>query len=314
MRDESDTKIPVLDCHAHFLDAQLHTYPIFQQRSAGFEALVGDYSSLPRRYLPEQYFRDAEGLNVVGTVCAEFISTDPLREAQWLDGLCSAQAYAQGVIAVADFLDADVESVLSSYRPLRYIKVVRQHLAWHPDNPALRFAARPDVMRDKLWREGLALLRKHDLHCEIEVFAPQLSDFTDAASSYPDIQFVLPLMGWPIDLSEVGHRDWKASMKTLSRCENVAVKIFGMECIFGLRWTLEQVRPWILDALDLFSPDRCMFASHMPIARLACSFDHLFSAYFEVVAGFSALEKRKVFHDTAARIYGLASASPSWNS
>jgi predicted TIM-barrel fold metal-dependent hydrolase len=313
MRGESDTNISILDCHAHFLDAQLHTYPIFQQRSAGFESLVGDYSGFPRRYLPAQYLKDIDGLNVAGIVCAEFISTDPLREAQWLDGLCTADARVQGVIAVADFLDPDVESVLRSYRRLQHVKVVRQHLAWHPDNPALRFAARPDVLRDKFWRKNLALVRKHDLHCEIEIFAPQLSDFTDVASAYPDIQFILPLMGWPIDLSEAGHRDWKADMKTLSRCENVAVKIFGLECIFGLRWTLEQVRPWILDTLELFGPDRCMFASHMPIALLACSFRHLYSAYFEVVAGFSAPERRKIFHDTAARIYELASPSPLWN-
>jgi hypothetical protein len=34
--------IAIVDCHAHFLDAHLHTYPIFQQRSSGFEALVGE--------------------------------------------------------------------------------------------------------------------------------------------------------------------------------------------------------------------------------------------------------------------------------
>jgi hypothetical protein len=43
-----------------------------------------------------------------------------------------------------------------------------------------------------------------------------------------------------------------------------------------------------------------MFASHMPIAELACSFHHLYSGYFEVVAGFSAPERlgspRAAFH------------------
>ena len=32
-------------CHAHFLDADLFMYPIFQRRSPGFEALVGDYGA-----------------------------------------------------------------------------------------------------------------------------------------------------------------------------------------------------------------------------------------------------------------------------
>ena len=51
------------------------------QCSLGFEALVGDYSRLPRVYLAEDYARDAEGLNVVQTVWAEFICDDPAGEA-----------------------------------------------------------------------------------------------------------------------------------------------------------------------------------------------------------------------------------------
>jgi predicted TIM-barrel fold metal-dependent hydrolase len=71
--------IAIVDCHAHFLDVQLHTYPIFQQRSPGFEALVGDYSSLPRRYLPEHYLKDANDFNVIKAIWAEFMSADPIR-------------------------------------------------------------------------------------------------------------------------------------------------------------------------------------------------------------------------------------------
>jgi hypothetical protein len=40
--------IAIVDCHALFLDAQPHPYPILWQPSPGFEALVGEYSSLHR--------------------------------------------------------------------------------------------------------------------------------------------------------------------------------------------------------------------------------------------------------------------------
>jgi predicted TIM-barrel fold metal-dependent hydrolase len=161
-------------------------------------------------------------------------------------------------------------------------------------------------LADKAWQAGLAGLRNHDLLCEIEIFSSQLPDLKVVANSHPDIQFVLPLMGWPIDLSEAGYRDWKRDMKDLSGCENVAVKIFGLECIFGLRWTIDQVRPWILDTIELFKPERCMFASHMPIAKLARSFQDLYRGYLDVVSGFSLSEKRELFHDSATKIYRLA--------
>ena len=50
--------LPIIDCHQHFIDARRLRYPVFMQRSAGFEALVGDYEALPRVYLPEDYARD----------------------------------------------------------------------------------------------------------------------------------------------------------------------------------------------------------------------------------------------------------------
>ena len=163
------------------------------------------------------------------------------------------------------------------------------------------YAPRPDVLADKGWQERLGLLRNCHLCCEIEIFAPQLPDFTAVARSYPDIQFILPVMGWPIDLTEAGHRDWKRDLKTLGGCENVAVKIFGMECIFGLDWTVDQIRPWILDTIECFRPERCMFASHLPMVKLACSFQDLYRAYLAVVSEFSTSEKQKLFQGTWER-------------
>jgi predicted TIM-barrel fold metal-dependent hydrolase len=58
-----------------------------------------------------------------------------------------------------------------------------------------------------------------------------------AADSFPDLRFVLPLIGWPIDVTEQGFHTWRSNMAKLARCENVAVNIFGAECIFGLDWT-----------------------------------------------------------------------------
>jgi predicted TIM-barrel fold metal-dependent hydrolase len=85
--------IPIVDCHAHFLDSHLHTYPVFQQRSPGFEGLVGDYSTLPRRHLREHYLKDVSGFNVVKTVWAEFMSDDPIHEVWWAENLSNAEGY-----------------------------------------------------------------------------------------------------------------------------------------------------------------------------------------------------------------------------
>jgi predicted TIM-barrel fold metal-dependent hydrolase len=293
----------MIDCHVHFFDASRFRYPIFPERSAGFEALVGDYSALPRRYLPADYLADAAGLDIEGTVWAEFMSSTPLEELRWAHSLADASGQPRGTIICVDFRAPDFEQTIEAYCGLGRGRAVRQHVAWHPTNDLLRFAQAPDLMDDVAWRRGLASLRNHDLACEIEVFATQLADLTRVARNFPDLRFILPLMGWPIDLTEQGFHAWRSDMAGLARCENVAVKIFGAECIFGLNWTVPQIRPWVLAAIELFGPARCMFASHMPIAALSRPIQDVYGAYEEIVEGLTSSERRCLFHDTARSYY-----------
>jgi predicted TIM-barrel fold metal-dependent hydrolase len=298
-----DPAMSIVDCHVHFIDAGQFRYPIFPERSAGFEALVGDYRALPRRYLPADYLADAAGLHIDGTVCAEFMSSTPFEELRWTQSLADASGQPSGTIACVDFRDPDVEHTIEAYRSLGRVRAVRQPLAWHPTSDLLRFAQAPDLLDDVDWRRGLASLRIHDLACEIEIFATQLADLTRVARNFPDLRFILPMMGWPIDLTEQGFRAWRSDMAGLARCENVAVKIFGAECIFGLNWTVPQIRPWVLTTIELFGPTRCMFASLMPIAALSRPMQDVYRAYEEIVEGFTPSERRHLFHDTAKSNY-----------
>jgi len=300
-----DEALPILDCHQHFYDARHLRYPVFAQRSAGFEVLVGDYSALPRVYRPEDYGRDTAGLNVVKTIWAEFISDDPVGEVRWAGKLARATGRPNGMIGLVDFRSPDLERMLDTHVAAGPIRCVRQHLGWHPTDPRLRFAPGPDLLSDAAWRRGVASLRGRDLVCEIEVFGPQLFDLAAVAAACPDIQFVLPVMGWPLDLTNDGRSAWKRGIAAVAGRPNVALKIFGMECIFGIRWTVAQIRPWILDAIEAFGPRRCMFASHMPICRLSCTFRQLYDAYLEVIDGCSPAEKRQLMCDTAASVYAL---------
>ncbi|SAL09367.1 amidohydrolase [Caballeronia peredens] len=302
----NDETLVILDCHQHFYDAAHLRYPVFEQRSAGFEALVGDYAAMPRVYLPADYARDTQGFDVAATVWAEFISADSSGEVRWASAMLDGAAQPAGMIAVIDFSAPDVERTLDAYASIERIRCVRQHMAWHPSNASLRFASRPDLMTDAQWLRGIGSLNGRAFVCELEVFAPQLCDLAAVVRAHPAIQFVLPVMGWPLDLSNEGRAAWKRDLAALAACPNVALKIFGLECIFGIHWTLDEARPWMLDAIDCFGPARSMFASHMPIARLACSFQQLYDSYMQTIDAFSPAEKRMMLHDTAARIYRMA--------
>ena len=95
------------------------------QRSAGFEALVGDYSALPRVYLPEDYARDVNGLGVVKTVW-EFISDDPLGEVTWAQELAHTTGRPQGMIGLVDFSSPEIEHTVDLYASIEPVRAVRQ--------------------------------------------------------------------------------------------------------------------------------------------------------------------------------------------
>lgn len=92
----------------------------------------------------------------------------------------------------------------------------------------------PCLLSDHAWRRRIAALGWRGLVCELGVFSPQIWDLVAVAAAYPDIQFVLPVMGWPLDRTHDGNKSWRGALAALSACPNVAVTIFGMECIFGI--------------------------------------------------------------------------------
>jgi predicted TIM-barrel fold metal-dependent hydrolase len=111
-------------------------------------------------------------------------------------------------------------------------------------------------------------------------------------------------MGMPVESDRNGAEMWLAGMRALATCPNVAVKISGAGFIHR-PWTAESVRSYVLQAIDLFATERCMFASDFPTDKLFGSFDHTLSAYAELIADFSDGERRAMWGGNANRIYRL---------
>jgi predicted TIM-barrel fold metal-dependent hydrolase len=61
----------------------------------------------------------------------------------------------------------------------------------------------------------------------------------------------------------------------------------------------------VLETIDIFGVGRCMFASNFPVDKLFSDFDSLYSAFYSITRDFSPGEKRRLFHDNAARYYQL---------
>jgi predicted TIM-barrel fold metal-dependent hydrolase len=93
-------------------------------------------------------------------------------------------------------------------------------------------------------------------------------------------------------------------MRSLAAQPNVQVKISGLGMV-DWNWTEESIRPFVLDTIEIFGVERCMFASNFPVDKLYSSFGTLYRAFRSIVSDFSFGERRKLFSDNALATYRI---------
>ncbi|MFX4509011.1 amidohydrolase family protein, partial [Acinetobacter baumannii] len=71
----------------------------------------------------------------------------------------------------------------------------------------------------------------------------------------------------------------------------------------GQPWTVEDNKPVVRDAIDIFGTDRAMFASNFPVDGLVARFETIFDGFDRITADLSEAERAKLFRDNASRIY-----------
>jgi predicted TIM-barrel fold metal-dependent hydrolase len=108
----------------------------------------------------------------------------------------------------------------------------------------------------------------------------------------------------PVDRDAVGLQAWRVGMQALAQRPNVAVKISGL-AMLDWQWTTDSLRPFVQQTLEIFGPDRCLFASNFPVDRLFGAFARQYGAYQSLTATLSATERVKVFAANAERIYRI---------
>jgi predicted TIM-barrel fold metal-dependent hydrolase len=114
---------------------------------------------------------------------------------------------------------------------------------------------------------------------------------------------VLDHFGWPTDLGDAGRRIHFDRLAELAARPNLATRLDALGTIFGA-WNAAQVRPWLLETVALFGPDRCMLGSDLPIERLRSGFEPLYRIYDEIFAQPARRDRAMLLAGTAQRWYG----------
>ncbi len=302
--DSPADDFPIVDPHQHFWDLGRNYYPwLCDPKPVPFR--YGDYSSLRRNYLPPDYLRDAGALNIVKTVHEEALwdPSDPAGETRWLEQVAQEFGYPHGVIGAAPFARDDIERVLAAHARSRLTRGVR-NFPVAAARPSEARRGEPGSMDDPKWRRGYALLEKHGFSFDVQTPWWHLDALAELARDFPATQIVIVHTAMPADRSEEGLAGWRAALEVAAAQPNVAIKISGLGRP-GLPWTLTANGPIIRDTINIFGPERAMFASNFPVDGLAGSFPIIYGGFRAAVSNRVIEERRMLFHDNAVRIYRL---------
>ena len=147
-----------------------------------------------------------------------------------------------------DLAEEAVDEVLQAHlaaSPSR-MRGIRHGGAGDSDPAFARQGARPPdgLFRQSDFRAGFARLAPLGLSFDAWVYHPQLPDVIDLAQSFPGTSIVLNHVGGPLGIGgyatrrEAEFERWRNSVRQLSACPNVVVKLGGLgmrHCGFGFR-------------------------------------------------------------------------------
>lgn len=295
----------IVDPHHHLWDLDRNTYPWLQEEMP--DRGWGDTRQLQRNYLIKDFLQDGarQGLEKSVHLQANFDPSNPVGETAWLEEVAADPAssgFPHGIVAFADFSSPNVQATLDGHHRFPRMRGIRQVLNRHA-NPTLNRAP-DDYFASNVWQTNLGLLRRYGWSFDVQVYWQQMPAVAALARRYADVQFILDHAGMPAERDAAGIEGWRRGMQHLADCPNIAVKLCGYGMI-DIHWTPESIRPFVLQPIDWFGPQRCMFASNFPVERLMASYDRLWNAYREITFDFSEDERHQLFRSTAETIYRI---------
>lgn len=295
---------PIVDAHQHFWEPDINPHP-WLRPGAKIPFRYGDYSAIKRRYLPDDYRRDADGRPIVQSVYieTEWEPTDPLGETRYASGLPATWGLPNAIVAQAWLDRADAAAVLAGQAAFPLVRSVR-HKPGGPGSPAEVGRSRT-LMSDRTWRAGFARLAPLGLHFDLQTPWWNLDEAIELARDFPDTTIILNHAGLPAQRDRDGLAGWRAAMARFAACANVAVKVSGIGQK-DVAWTAEG-NGWIVrTALDLFGADRAMFGSNFPVDSLCASLPEIVDGFRTIVAPLPHDEQAAFFAGTARRVYRLS--------
>jgi L-fuconolactonase len=125
----------------------------------------------------------------------------------------------------------------------------------------------------------------------------------------PGLKMVLDHLNQPPVASKEKFGKWGELIKEASQHTNLYAKISGLGTTAsnGKNWTKEDLKPYILYAIELFGIDRCFCGGDWPVCLLAGTYETALLTYRQIFTEeFNDEEKERLLYKNAMSFYNLS--------
>lgn len=171
--------------------------------------------------------------------------------------------------------------------------------------------ARPDtewVLRDDV-DAGLGVLEAAHVTFDYVTDGPAtLAHLPIISERHPELAIVIDHLGKPpVGGATADRAEWRRLIEAAAGNPRVFAKVSGLYSSTGKLddWTLDDVRPFFDDAVEVFGAERLMFGSDWPISVLAGGYDRTWEALHALGCTLGKSNREAFFGGTAASFYSL---------
>jgi L-fuconolactonase len=280
---------PIIDSHHHFWDPA---------SGGDYGWLSGPFEPINRKFEPDDLRPALMESGVDGTVLVQ--TWNDLGETWDFIKTAAATDFVAGVVGWVDLTDPKVGDTLGELKAApegKWLVGVR-HLIQTESDP--NWLLRSDVKR------GLGAAREADIVYDLVPNLPQLASCVQTASAFPDMRFVLDHISKP-EIRNRGFNEWAGPMQGFrAQRGHVWCKLSGMVTEANWReWKPADLKPYVLEVLDIFGTDRCMFGTDWPVCLVAAGYAGVMDALRECLKDLSSDELDQIFGRSAIEAYHL---------
>lgn len=289
--------LPIVDTHQHLWDLKIVQPPWLQPGG-----------ELTRDFVTKDYLEATAGLNFQKAVYMEVAVADDqlVTEAEHVIGLCASADHPTCAAVIGGRpAEPGFKDYMDRFQGSPYVKGVRHIMR------------EPHMLDAEGLIPGLRLLGDRGLCFDLCVNPGMLTASAKTVDACPDTRFVIdhcgnadPVAFMPDSSAPRPARHdgdaWRRDMEALAKRKNTICKISGIVSAMEQgKWTADDLAPPVNHCLDMFGPDRVVFAGDWPVCTRGATLREWVGALKEIVRTRPGSEQRKLFAANAIAFYEL---------